>query len=518
MEAWAIKMNFKLIKQAVSPLSKYHKDTLKEFLRKYNIEDNGDKDSLLNRIESSLYEKSISLESIDDLLNNGRQLVFYWRYRGATAINVIASEDRIINRLERFLPGLQLGMENLEWESHDRPVLCKVWFDDRNRLAFKWVETRRWAKYDSNNLRYINKTERSINFFILNIEMQSAQLFLQELRTHPKINKQDELKLYCSLIGEFLEEDFYNMFIQNSIEPVHRSFITFKDAEIKNWSIKSPTVGELSGNADPEIFVSFLLPFGDFFGNKLDFVWTVKIKPHEKIRVFISLDTQLNSVTIGKCKSVKEKERVLERIIELQPEYNIKSKELKKIAEEKPNMEAILLAIDAFLLKGVKVITAKQLKNWWINTAKIRKVFDEVYRRYPKKFSVGGKKNDVLVIEEINWDGLIGELDKFIEKVSGKKPKGYFRLLESIALFLALYSLLTEPLKLFLPIINRMIANPIYGDIINAILHLLVALISIWLLLGPSRISKVWLFIKKLWATFISMSSHLVRVVQRWLF
>jgi hypothetical protein len=336
---------------------------------------------------------------------------------------------------------------------------------------------------------------------------------LQEFQTFPNRKPQEELEIYYRLVSEFFEEDYRNLFLPQSIEPAIRHLLTSKTTKINSWRITSPTVGGLSGKADPAIFISFIMPFGDFFGEKIDCTWSFSPNnvSSKKREVTTFLDSQSNSVKIGECVSEELKDKVLNRLIKLQPKYDIRLKELRILAQEEPIMESVLLTLDVFLSRNIAIVKSKQLINWWNNIEKVREVFRMLAKRFPGKFKLEGASGDILMFKSENTKGagLLGMFDKILEKMTVKKPTGYLRVLESVGLFLVLYTLFAEPVKLLSPIINRIIADPLAGDIVNVFLHLIIAGFSIWLLIGGSRIVKMWRFFFNFWETLRSLISRL---------
>jgi hypothetical protein len=174
-------------------------------------------------------------------------------------------------------------------------------------------------------------------------------------------------------------------------------------------------------------------------------------------------------------------------------------------------MESVLLTLDVFLSRNIAIVKSKQLINWWNNIEKVREVFRMLAKRFPGKFKLEGASGDILMFKSENTKGagLLGMFDKILEKMTVKKPTGYLRVLESVGLFLVLYTLFAEPVKLLSPIINRIIADPLAGDIVNVFLHLIIAGFSIWLLIGGSRIVKMWRFFFNFWETLRSLISRL---------
>ena len=203
------------------------------------------------------------VEYVDELKPWGKQCVSLYtlRYSEKEYLKQLLDPDYIKERLSKFNLEDRYNNNICRWKS-DTPFLSEVRhnFDHKNKrgwLSYKWIQTRLFQAFVGPTL--VTFDERSVNFFIIDLEDGSAQLRIQSLPPRSLTTIGAELQTYTKEIEKLLD---FHRFSPISLEPVMREFLFKMPLPIVRWSVKTRR-GNLIGAKVSPSFVQrrIKLPF-----------------------------------------------------------------------------------------------------------------------------------------------------------------------------------------------------------------------------------------------------------------
>lgn len=187
------------------------------------------------------------VEYLDELKLWGKQNVSLYtlRYTKKEYLRQLLTPDYIKERLSKFNLEDRYNNNICRWKS-DTPFLSEVrhnfdYENKRGKLSFKWIQTRLFQGFVGPTS--VTFDERSVNFFIIDLEDGSAQLRIQGLPPKSLTTIGAELQTYTKEIEKLLD---FHRFSPISLEPVMREFLFKIPLPITQWSVKT-TGGNLIG-------------------------------------------------------------------------------------------------------------------------------------------------------------------------------------------------------------------------------------------------------------------------------
>lgn len=140
-----------------------------------------------------------------------------------------------------------------------QPVLVSVEKpqNDRNEVWFKWVKSRFWneLKTDRPTPYYVRRMERSVNYFIIDLENNKAQLRIQLIRHNPLEPLKSEYNRFRTEIDKLL--GFFH-FSRIPMEAVVKKFLSRGKITPLTWEMQLPHGAYVSAKGRPETFFDIL--------------------------------------------------------------------------------------------------------------------------------------------------------------------------------------------------------------------------------------------------------------------
>ena len=195
------------LKEALATLDGYNEDPVVDtFLDRYNLPPQDTKALKLNMIETEVtnekkppFFEDLS-DYIDELKMYGKQHVFLYELKGdhKDYLSELRDPRYIREQLRQFDLEDSLNNGKPIWEAPE-PKLAEVrhsFKEGEGLVLFKWVETRgylyRW-KDDRGIPHFTPKNERSVSFFIVNLENGAAEIRIQTMQPFSDRELRDEL-------------------------------------------------------------------------------------------------------------------------------------------------------------------------------------------------------------------------------------------------------------------------------------------------------------------------------------
>ena len=331
--------------EAITELGPYVRSFTTKFMRKHDLPVANSKSAMLNRIQNEIIGPKERLhfedlvEYLDELRLWGRQCVVLYALKnvgkkndGEKYLEKLRSPEYIKERLGRQKNRFNNNV--CRWKAN-KPFLSEVRhnFDKKNKrgeLSFKWVQTRQFEKLIKRT--YQTFDERSVNFFIINLEDGSAQLRIQSLPDRSLTTLGEELQTYTKEIEKLLDFDH---FTPVSLKPVMQEFLFKKVLPITHWSVRTRT-GRLQGNRDPSFIQRrFRLPLQGITPQEVRVYWECQQEVTKRKRLFFALEAEDNVNDVIIFNAITDKEGV-DYIVSTLLEAGRKYLKLKKIAPPPP--------------------------------------------------------------------------------------------------------------------------------------------------------------------------------------
>jgi hypothetical protein len=355
------------------------------------------------------------LHYIDQLKMWGKQHVFLFSLRRGEEHyrHDLADPGYIQGKLRQLDLEGRYEADICKWEAEE-PYLVDVRYE-KNRdnrvqwLVYKWVETRRFKVWEGDTL--VDKEERSVNFFIVDLLDGTAELRLQSLKARPGKKLHEEYDLYIAQLKRLLDIRLFSIF---SLVPIMKRFLYKYILPITNWSIKSIT-GNLRGSVvNPTLMEKLKLPFINFFPQEMTLFWECRQFAHNKGRLYFSMNGYNNAVTFN---SITDKSKVDFILSNLRSRragsleyYKIKMKELKILRDNYPDDSRMIFLIDYNIreMKARELNSAELAAESGYDESRFAAVFLNAAALFPRRFSVvEGKGHWILKIRYILHDGFI---------------------------------------------------------------------------------------------------------------
>lgn len=306
----------KWLREAIGELDHYiAKPFTTDFMKKHDLPVLPVKKAMHNSIQRKIagskkpphFEDLV--EYLDELKPWGKQCVsrYALRYTEKEYLKQLLDPDYIKERLSKLNLKDRYNNHICRWDS-DTPFLSEVRhnFDYDNKrgwLSFKWIQTRRFRILVDDAYRIFK--ERSVNFFIIDLEDGSAQLRIQSLRSKPLKKIEQELQTYTEEIEKLLD---FHRFSPISLEPVMKQFLFKKVLPITYWSIKTQK-GKLRGYKVSPSFMQrrLILPFQGVTPHEIQVYWKCQQEVGNRDRLYFALEAEDNVIVFN---AITDKRRV----------------------------------------------------------------------------------------------------------------------------------------------------------------------------------------------------------------
>lgn len=296
------------------------------------------------------YPEQDLIDFVDGLHEHGSQHIFLYRIpqeamarvrllKNSTNLNAMLKKHGILGLLEKPL---------LVWDSV-KPQLAAIFFNTtRNILTFKWVETRSWT---SNQVMpvpaKVNKKERSVNFFRMNLDTGECEVCLQKLHSNPKLSLQAEHDLYLGMAKEMFGLE---QLLRVPLEPTIRRLLESHHIHTRSWRVAYEKGGELKGRRDPNLAQRINLFWTPFVGLDLKGAW----KDGRKSGALVSFDSKNDEVFIQNRFETLEKMTDMLRKVRDYSEMKIQNAQLREAAQKHEHLMMSIAAVDMSLARAQK--------------------------------------------------------------------------------------------------------------------------------------------------------------------
>lgn len=325
----------KWLKEAIAELDHYITNPFTtDFMEKYGLPVLPSKKAMhaliRNKVTRSRKPPNFEdlVEYVDELKPWGKQCVSLYtlRYAEKEYLRQLLNPDYIKERLSKFNLEDRYNNNICSWKS-DTPFLSEVShnFDyDKNRgwLSFKWIQTRLFKAFVGPML--VTFDERSVNFFIIDLEDGSAQLRIQSLPSRPLKKLDQELKTYKKEIEKLLD---FDRFSPISLQPVMREFLLKKVLPITRWSVNTRRGNLIGARVSPSFAQRRLsLPFQRIRPRESQVYWECEQIVGNRDRLFFALEAKDNVIEFN---AITDKLRVDYLVSNLLEAARLHSKEEK---------------------------------------------------------------------------------------------------------------------------------------------------------------------------------------------
>jgi hypothetical protein len=235
------------LNEALYDLSRFDKSPIiDDFARQYGLKITNSKQGMLNNIRRNILSAKRKLSFVDLVLYldklkvYGKQHVIMYKLKNPEdeATKAYLDELRQSKKGKDLLSNNEVSTKFNKIYCHwtaKTPFLSEVSHTyntatKTGKLIFKWVYTR---GYQITGVPE-DQQERSVNFFIINLENGTAELRIQTLPVMPYLDFNTELLIYESAISKLIDFDKFEVV---SLESVMKNLLLEKILEISNWSV-----------------------------------------------------------------------------------------------------------------------------------------------------------------------------------------------------------------------------------------------------------------------------------------
>ncbi|MEK6372342.1 MAG: SAP domain-containing protein [Acidobacteriota bacterium] len=372
-----------LIADAIAEFKEFDVPELKEFLRRNKeavegLKIGGLKGDLLDRIREYIATDQIPLSTafdyIDAMRENGRQHLFLFQIREE-------HRDDLVTLRASAVP-FNDSLPAKPFEPKLTGILLRG-----EELAFRWIETRQWEQQvpaGPNQFELRLETERSVNFFTVDLVTGQAAIRMQALKSNSEKSIIEEFEIYRRLIQERVNLDHFSPL---NLEPVIRVLLTSNAMKVQRWSIDWPGRGHLSGNVDPGFVESVLLRFADYVAQELAGDWLFDRKGGSR-RVRATLNARANEVEIPNRCDADEERVILDNIREV-PRHKMKIDALRDIARKHEGLRPAFETFDVhFAIRGQREIDLREAGGNWVVGPTSLHAARELVLAYPTLFQL----------------------------------------------------------------------------------------------------------------------------------
>jgi hypothetical protein len=370
---------------------------------------------LRSKIEKLEYQKS-KIKDLKYLQSNIEKLEYL--NSQIRSLKYLQSQINDHGYLKSNIDALPHGKLNdfLWWAA--QPVLVSVEsrkYNGRSEVWFKWVESRLWneRKTDRPTPYYVRRMERSVSYFIIDLENKIAQLRIQHIRSNALKSLKDEYNQFRTEIDKLL--GFFH-FSRLPMEAVVKKFLSRDKIEPLTWEMRLPHGAYFSAKREPELFfrtINKITPLKKlglgvinkkiFFGRKLSCEYQLTKDDWGSPEVRIKLDGEKDVLTVlSECEHL-QMETIIDTV--LNEDRNIV---IDKILEaflsrltsvERFLFERSVLSFDYHFtrLEDSEIKEGHIEDSEWLQKEIVENAMDRLCQEYPGNFICKGKgRNRVL--------------------------------------------------------------------------------------------------------------------------
>jgi hypothetical protein len=364
------------------------------------------------------------LEDLNSQINNLKYLqsnIEKFEVLGSQIKNFkdMQSEINKYGNLQLNIDALLQGKLNdfLWWAA--QPVLVSVEsrkYNGRSEVWFKWVESRLWNEWktDRPTPYFVRRMERSVSYFIIDLENKRAQLRIQLIRPNALKSLKEEYNQFRAEIDKLL--GFFH-FSRLPMEAVVKKFLSLNRIEPLTWEMKLPHGAYFSAKGKPDLFFSIFskipilrqLGIGVinkkiFFGRKLSCEYQLAKDDWGSLKVRIKVDGEKDVLTVLiECEHL-QMETIIDTILRIDKnrviDNNLKRFLKNLTSVERFLFERIVLSFDYhFSRLEYSEIKEKHLEDTeWLPKKIVKNARDRLWQQYPDNFiSIVKMGNRVLV-------------------------------------------------------------------------------------------------------------------------
>jgi hypothetical protein len=293
------------------------------------------------------------------------------------------------------------------WESN-QPKLAEIrhhFSGGNGELLFKWVESRLWDQRVSGGTassppEYVRRTERSVNYFIIDLKDGTAQLRIKMIKQNALKSLKKEYEIYQREIEKFID---FNKFIRIPLESVVRKLLM--SLEIKNpkaWELWLPGGGWIRGKGKLRrykiIGLGMRLLRVKLFGRKLHCEWDIKNRDWGESMVETKVNGERDVLTIISPCDKKQMTHVLGKVMSIS-KNTVKDGTLKKFVKKNSRLERIALSFDYHLnqLKKEDITAGHLVDSEWFRQDRVVYAVKLLCDAFPKVYTYSGSGKKLAV-------------------------------------------------------------------------------------------------------------------------
>lgn len=401
----------KWLDEAVEVLGHYNTNPFTDtFLDKYNLSKTGNTRDKHKKIRDNI---SISKEAptfknladyLDELKMYGKQHVFLYALREEQReyLDRLRDSDHVRDRLSQFGLGGLFNNSQLVWEVPELQLAEVRHFFNAHEglLLFKWVGSRRYdvrVPAEPGQEQVLQpKTERTVNFFIVNLIDGTAEIRIQSLPSRAHRSLREELERFKKEIVKFIDFKFFSPV---PLASVIKRLLGNPVLPVTGWKIEYPARRRVAGGRDPSYLFKLGLPFKNFFSREITVYWECEQEAHGRPRLFFTLNGENDEINFNSITDKLKVDFILNQLKTLSVE-NIEMEELRELALRYPEYSRVISTIDFHFssLKQVRIEALEIASRVWFPEDDIHEVFNAAVEHFPRKFFIEGDEKKILGI------------------------------------------------------------------------------------------------------------------------
>ena len=401
---------------------------LRDLLRWQDKTVGGLRPEVIGRLRGHLAAGEIKLDDaydfLDELREHGRQHLFLFQIQHSHRDDLA----RLHAQWDEAIPPVANAHRQAKVSLADKPaapVLTGI-FETDHHLVFRWIETRAWEQAVPGQTERKPRTERSVNFFRIDLRTGDAEIRIQKLRPHCEVPLLEELRIYRELVQQFVDLEHFSPFL---LEPAMRRLLTARRMSVQRWRIDWPeSEGRLGGSVDPGFVQSLLFRLANYFALEVAGEWLFRRTRGSPRRVRASLDGKNNEVQIpNRC--IAEEEEVILHDIRGGRRRELKIRELHEVARDHEELLPALERFDQELTLGAHEIELAEMGKEWVVGTKSAQAAQELAARHPERFRLRHRvrcpdhRRPVEENGKVRWWDHLGEIPAEVPCAHGRRRR-----------------------------------------------------------------------------------------------
>lgn len=358
---------------------------------------------------TKIWKESVLAEEFMDIYDEhagcGRVHIFFYQLNDQQYIP-LRNENKVREILSDETGNL-INKKLFVWDSN-QPKLAEIrhhFSGGYGELLFKWVESRQWDERVSGGTaasppEYVRRTERSVNYFIINLRDGTAQLRIQLIKQNALKSLKKEYEIYQREIEKFID---FNKFKRIPLESVVRKLLT--SLEIKNpkaWELWLPGGGWIRGKGKLRrykiIGLGMRLLRVKLFGRKIQCEWEIKNREWGDSIVETKVNGEKDALTIMTPCDTKQMAHILGKVMDI-GKNTVKDGILKKFVKKYNLLERIALSFDYHLnhLKKEEITAGHLVDSEWFQQDRVIYAIKLLCEAFPKAYICTGSGKKMAV-------------------------------------------------------------------------------------------------------------------------